>query len=130
MDKAKRKRVTTVQLFDAISEVKDRLGGVELTTAAIFDELMGVKATVERHEARFTKLEGLMWRRFDAIDDRFDVIDTRFEAVDRRFEAVDQRFDDMERRFGDMKRRFGDMERRFDARFDRLDARVGFLEAP
>jgi flagellar capping protein FliD len=114
MDKARRKRVTTVQLFDAISEVKDRLGSVELTTAAIFDELMGVKATVELHEARFTKLEGLMWRRFDAIDDRFDGMDRRFDGMDRRFDAMDRRFDEM--------------EQRFDARFDRLDARVGVLE--
>jgi len=117
MDKEKRKRVTTVQLFDAISEVKDRLGSVELTTAAIFDELMGVKATVERHEARFTKLEGLMWRRFDAIDDRFDVMDCRFDTMDCRFDAMDCRFDAMDRRFDEM-----------DARFDRLDARVGVLE--
>jgi tetrahydromethanopterin S-methyltransferase subunit G len=112
MEKPKKKRVTTLQLFEAITEVKDRLGGVEarlgsveghlgsvegrlgsveLTNAAIYDELMSVKKTVEGHSEQFVQVA----KRFDRVDERIGALDRmvwrRFDTLEKRFDAMDKR---------------------------------------
>src|ERR1700688_673888 len=125
MEKPKRTRVADADVLAAITEVKEGLGHVELSTEAIYDELMRVKATAERHDEGLAALKELMWRRLDAHDDRFDDMDKRLASMGKRLDA---RFDSMDRRFDQMGKRLDLRCDSLDVRFDRLDARFGVLK--
>jgi hypothetical protein len=49
------------------------------------------QATEAGFETCFTRFEGMVMLRFDAIDCRFEAIDKRFDKVDGRLDNIDRR---------------------------------------